>query len=134
MKKIISLIIVAIASLALVESTNAQVTPTPSLRLRWDANPASDNVAKYRVYHNLDTTGVIPESLAEWTILGEVDAPTTTFNLGKANSGRNLFVVTAIAYLPSVPGPVGIESDPSGQAILPVPRPPSGTVIEIVVP
>jgi hypothetical protein len=131
MKKLFCLIALVAAFVA---SVNAQQVVPANLKLKWDANPAEDNVFKYRVYHHTDALGIIPPLLQDWQLLGEVNVPTTELNIGAPRSGFHVYVVTAVGSIDTQPAPIGIESDPSNDVHFRVPRPPSGTVIQLVVP
>jgi len=85
--------------------------------LQWNANPPADNVSKYVLYHSTNL-------VSGFSKLGETAE--TTFPLPSLTSGEHFFFVTAVNQF-------GLESNPSNQVVAPVPYPPQGTRIVIVV-
>lgn len=61
-----------------------------TVSLMWDANDASDGVAKYRIY----TRNAI---VTNWTQIGYVVSPTNTFTATNVPSGVNWFRGTAVS-------------------------------------
>ena len=95
-------------------------------QLVWNANPASDGVAKYVAYHS---TNVAAIDVTPWWLTFDPigDTTNTFFDLGRLRSGQHFFIVTAVSTN-------GFESDPSNNVLAPVPNPAQGLRIVIVIP
>jgi hypothetical protein len=96
----------------------AAAAQAATVTMVWNANPASDGVTKYTLYENLAGT---------WTKVQDIGPTLTTLTLTGVSAGLHTYALTA--------SNTAGESQRSTSAPAPIPpNPPSGFIIQTIVP